>query len=110
MIERRRRVGRWMSQAEHEAMARAGCVQPTLKGLDMKHVTAPPDPKAFRAAGAGSLFVEFDVVDAQVSPGGSPGWLIIYGPNSTLGRLDTRKGLAVAALPHVENIAITETN
>lgn len=99
-----------MSRAEYEAMTRTERVQPTLKGLDMKHVTVPPDPKAFRAAGAGSLFVEFDVVDAHVSPGGSPGWLVIYGPNSTLGRLDTRKGLTVAALPRVENIAIMETN
>jgi hypothetical protein len=54
--------------------------------------------------------VEFDVVDAQVSPGGKLGWLIIYGPNSAIGRLAAKKGMTVASLPRVENVVITETN
>ncbi len=87
-----------------------GRMQPTLKGMDMKHVTAPPDSDAFRAAAVGSVFVEFDMVDAQVSPGGNAAWLIVYGPNSVQGRLAAKRGIAVAELPRVENMTITETN
>ena len=36
-----------MGRAEYEAMVTTGRVQPTVTGLDMKHVTAPPDPEAF---------------------------------------------------------------
>jgi hypothetical protein len=104
------RVGRWMSRAEYDAMVAAGRVQPTAAGLDMKHVTAPPDPDAFRAAPSGSVFAEFDVVDAQVAPGGHPSWLILYGANSTLGRLAARRGLPAAALPRAANVVVTETS
>ena len=64
------RAGRWMDRAEHDAMAAAGRVQPNLDGREMKHITAPPDPDSFRAATPGSVFVEFDVDDAQMTLGG----------------------------------------
>jgi hypothetical protein len=99
-----------MSQTEHELMVTTGQIQPTVTGLEMKHVTAPPDSSAFSSAPAGSVFVEFDIVDAQVSPGGNAAWLIVYGPNSIQGRLVARRGLAVAGLPRVENVMITERN
>lgn len=99
-----------MSRAEHDVMAAAGRVQPTVAGLDMKHVTAPPDSNAFRAAVRGSVFVEFDVIDAETSPGGRAGWLIIYGPKSAPGRLAAGRGLTVAELPRVQNVMITETS
>lgn len=99
-----------MHRAEYEAMVAVGRVQPTLDGRDMKHVTAPPAPDEFRAADPGSVFVEFDVDDAQVLRGGREGWFIIYGPNSIHGRNALRKGEIVAELPVVQNIVITETN
>ncbi len=99
-----------MSREEHDAMAAAGRVLPTVEGMDMKPVTAPPAPNAFRAAVRGSGFVEFDVIDAQTSPGGRANWLIIYGPKSALGRLAAGRGLTVEELPRVQNVVITETN
>jgi len=99
-----------MSRTEHDAMAAAGRMLPTVGGLDMKHVTAPPDPDAFRAATRGSVFVEFDMIDAETSPGGRIDWLIIYGPKSALGRLAAMRGLTVADLPRVQNVVIMETN
>ena len=99
-----------MSRAEYDAMVATGRMPPTVKGLDMKHVTAPPNSNAFRAAVTGSLFVEFDMVDAQLSPGGNSAWLIVYGPNSVQGRLAINRGLAVSELPRVENVIIAESN
>jgi len=75
-----------MSRAEHDAMAATGRVQPRLStGQEAAHATLPPDPNAYRAAPAGSVFVEFDVDDAQTTSGGTAGWTIIYGPNSIYG-------------------------
>ncbi len=99
-----------MKMAEYEAMTASSRVPPTVVGLDMKHVTCPPDPDAFRAASRNSLFVEFDVLDAQTAPGGRTDWLIIYGPKSTLGRLASSRGETVQELPRVDNIEIMETN
>ena len=99
-----------MSREEHDAMAAAGRVLPTTAGQDMKHVTAPPDPDAFRAAVRGSVFVEFDVIEAQTSPGWRAEWLILYGPKSAFGRLAAARGLTVVELPRVQNVTITESN
>jgi len=103
------RVGRWMDRAEYDAMVAAGRVQPNLDGREMKHVTAPPDPDGFRAAEPGSIFVEFDVDDAQMTSGRRQGWYILYGPNSLHGRNALRNGRPVAELPTVQNVMITET-
>lgn len=64
-------------------MAATGRVQPAIAGTDMKHVTAPPDPNAYSAAQKGSLLVEFGIIEAQTTPGGKTGWLIVFGSNST---------------------------
>ena len=98
-----------MSRAEYDAMVKAGRMQPTLDGRETKHVTVPPDRSSFRAAEAGSVFVEFDTVDAQTAPGGKQGWYIIYGPSSFHGRNAIRKGRTVAALPDVQNVVIMES-
>ena len=98
-----------MRRAEYDAMAAAGRVQPNLDGREMKHVTAPPDPDSFRAAEAGSVFVEFDVDDGQMTVGGRQDWYILYGPNSVHGRNALRNGKPVAELPAVQNVVITET-
>jgi hypothetical protein len=56
----------------------------------------------------GSIFVEFDIDNAQILPGGKQGWCIVYGPNSVHGRSAVRKGKIVMALPAVQNIIVTE--
>ena len=90
-------------------MVASSRVQPNLDGREMKHVTAPPDPDSFRAAAPGSVFMEFDVDDAQMTSGGRQGWYILYGPNSLHGRNALRNGRPVAEPPSVQDVVITET-
>ena len=89
-------------------MVASSRVQPNLDGREMKHVTAPPDPDSFRAAAPGSVFVEFDVDDAQMTSGGRQGWYILYGSNSLHGRNALRNGRPLAELPAVQNVVIME--
>ncbi len=96
-----------MSRAEYDAMAATGRVQPRLStGQDAAHVTRPPDPNAYRAAPVGSMFVEFDVDDVQMTAGGTAGWAIIYGPNSLYGIMAARRGKPLAAMPAATNLVI----
>lgn len=54
------KVGRWMSQAEYDAMVKSGKVQESFSGTT--HVASPADPEAFgKQAKSGSLYVEFEV-------------------------------------------------
>src|SRR5205814_5731852 len=54
------RVGRWMSEAEHEATVASGRVQEsTLNGVTS--VSSPPDPSAWVRQTTGTRYVEFDV-------------------------------------------------
>ena len=51
-------VGRWMSQAEYDAMQSSGRVQAPLNGPGATHVTVPPNPSAFTPQpSSGSIFV-----------------------------------------------------
>jgi RHS repeat-associated protein len=102
------RVGRWMSQAEYDAMVTSGRVQPTLTGLELKSVSQPPNPASYSAANPGSIFVEFDVPTAQLTQGGTSLWQTIFGPNSIHGRLATKRGSNLPpGMPEVKNISIT---
>lgn len=95
-----------MSRVEYKAMAAEGRVQPDLYGKDLKHATLPPDAGAYRAAETGSVFVEFDVSDAQIAPGGRDGWAIIFGPNSPRGILEARRGRPLGGMPAAGNITV----
>jgi|GEM_PF-1155080 len=54
------RVGRWMSQAEYNAMKASGKVQESITGTT--HVANPADKSAFfRQARSGDMYVEFNV-------------------------------------------------
>lgn len=75
-------------------------------------MTLPPDPDAYRAAPTGSVFVEFDVDDAQMTSGGTAGWAItagwtiIYGPNSIYGTIAARRGNPLTGMPPATNLII----
>jgi pretoxin HINT domain-containing protein len=102
------RVGRWMSQAEYEQMVATGRVQPTQAGLEQKSVTVPPDPDSYRAAGPGSVFVEFHVPTSQLAQGGKTAWGTVFGPESIFGRLAAKRGISLpAGMPEARNIVIT---
>jgi len=90
------RVGRWMSQAEADAMAASGRVQAPFNGAGATHVTVPPNPAAFAPPASSSTFVEFNVPSSQLrihDPG--QGWGRVFGPDSIEARLAARKGLPV---------------
>ncbi|MEK7705918.1 MAG: RHS repeat-associated core domain-containing protein, partial [Myxococcota bacterium] len=90
------RVGRWMSQAEADAMAATGRVQAPMNGAGAAHVTVPPNPAAFDPPLKSSTFVEFDVPASQLrlhDP--TQGWGRVFGPGSLEARLAARKGLPV---------------
>lgn len=92
-------------------MVATGRVQPNrVTGKDMMHVTLPPDPAAFANPPKDSVFVEFDVEDAQMAPGGRAGWAIVFGPNSIQGILAARHGTPLTAMPTATNIVLREAN
>lgn len=96
------RVGRWMSQAEYKKMLETGKVQ--MSAGNMTHVTNPPDPSAFKAAKAGSVFVEFNVPTNSVVSGGKAGWGIIPGKGSLYDRYSLKSGGIGYSMPSVTNI------
>ncbi len=86
------RVGRWMSQSEHEAMVSTGRVQP---GRFSPHtdVSHPASPTAFSPTNPlTSRYVEFNVPRSSLVQGGKEGWAHIPGPDSIFSRLAVSRG------------------
>jgi hypothetical protein len=97
-----------MSQEELRLMENSGKAQESTGGGGGCWVAQPSDPKAFNAAKAGGLYVEFDVPVGSTTQLGS-GWAKIPGPNSIQGRLAANKGQPVPEMPSVRNIVVKET-
>lgn len=94
------RVGRWMSEAEHNAMVATGRVQEsTLNGVTS--VSSPPNASAWIRQTTAPRYVEFDVPAGAVRPGVSPN-AKIYGPNSIFG-----PRLGISEMPPALNITWT---
>uniref|UniRef100_UPI002017D470 TreTu family toxin n=1 Tax=Chitinivorax sp. B TaxID=2502235 RepID=UPI002017D470 len=101
------RVGRWMSEAEHEAMKASGKVQESLSGTT--HVANPADASAFMSqAKPGSVYIEFNVPTSSLKAT-NEGWAKVIGPNSLEGRLAARKGLPIPQMPEVTDIVHSAT-
>jgi hypothetical protein len=101
------RVGRWMSQAEYDAMKASGKVQESLSGTT--HVASPADASAFiNQAKPGSVYVEFNVPTSSLKAT-NQGWSKVIGPNSLEGRLAERKGLPIPQMPAATDIAHSAT-
>jgi hypothetical protein len=97
------RVGRWMSAQEHEAMLNSGLVQPGRTGVI--NVARPADVESYmRQAAPGTRYVEFDVPESSLVPGGREGWATIPGPDSIYSRLNARRGLPPYEFPLALNI------
>jgi RHS repeat-associated protein len=93
------RVGRWMSEAEHEAMSASRTVQEGAGGVTS--VAHPADVEAFMSqAKSGTRYVEFDVPSSALSQGGKAGWASIRGPNSWFAKY----GKALPEMPPAVNI------
>jgi len=98
------RVGRWMSETEHEAMTKTGKVQESYTGTT--HVAHPANIEAFRKqAKPGTMYVEFNVPSISLKPT-NEGWAKIVGPNSLEARLASKKGLPIPIMPPATNIEI----
>jgi len=99
------RVGRWMSEVELNKMSDSGMVQPGQGGRS--YVVHPSDSESFgKQAAPGSFYVEFDVPEGVLRPGGAPGWYQISGPDSLYGRLAARQGVEIPQFPRASNILI----
>lgn len=93
------RVGRWMSQAEYEAMIDTGIVQEGSGGVT--NVAYPADPETYmRPAVSGSRYVEFDVPQETLFPGGKVGYATIRGPSSWWAKY----GKALSEMPPARDI------
>ena len=97
------RVGRWMSRDEYRKMVDTGMVQPGQSGAIS--VASPTNPRAYlRQAVPGSLYVEFDVPEGSLIPGGAKGWATIPGPDTVFTRYNIQRGLAPYDFPSAQNI------
>jgi RHS repeat-associated protein len=97
------RVGRWMSQEEHEATEDTGMVQGGGGGTT--YVAHPADPAAYELqAAARSRYIEFDVPLNSLVTAGKEGWAQIPGPSSVWARLATMRGAPIPQLPPALNI------
>lgn len=79
-----------------------------MSGDNKVHVVNPAEIHAFsKQASKDSIYVEFDVPNNTVFPGGRDGWGILAGPGSLYDRLAIKKGLpAITEMPQVTNIEI----
>jgi hypothetical protein len=92
------RVGRWMSQAEYDAMLVANRVQESANLNGVTSVSSPPNAAAWMRQTNGTLYVEFDVPKSALSAGGFK----IYGPNSF-----AAKARNITEMPPARNIQVT---
>jgi RHS repeat-associated protein len=76
-------VGRYMSQAELDAMKAEGKVQESLNN-GVTSVTHPPSPTAYANAPKGDIYTEFDVPKSAINAADGT-TAKIYGPNSIFG-------------------------
>jgi RHS repeat-associated protein len=101
------RVGRWMSQAELDAMKASGRVQESYSGTT--HVATPANASAFiNQAKPGSVYVEFNVPSSSLRAT-NEGWSKVIGPNSLEGRLAARKGLPLPQMPEATGLVHSAT-
>ncbi len=99
------RVGRWMRPVEHSAMVRTGEVQ--VGGGATTHVADPPSISAYeKQAKPGSVYVEFDVPETSLRPGGVPGWRQIPSPDHLYGRLAEKRGAPLEYPVPAHNISV----
>jgi hypothetical protein len=76
--------------------------------LGSSRVALPASSSTFKAAPAGTVYVEYDVPTGSVKPAGS-GTARIPGPNSPEARLAAKTGNAAPQMPPVKNIKVVKT-
>ncbi|HWT40255.1 MAG TPA: RHS repeat-associated core domain-containing protein, partial [Dongiaceae bacterium] len=72
-------VGRWMSKAEYEMMAKTGQM---VEGAGGQTFVGKGGSSAFNAATKGSVYAEFQVPTSSLLQGGRANWFKVIGPSA----------------------------
>ena len=102
------RVGRWMSQAEYQAMRETGRLQEGAGGSTS--VATGGSGSFAKQAPAGSVYVEFTVPRASLLQGGQADWFKAVGPGASKSMRFMLEKQGGELLPQVKNLSrILET-
>jgi hypothetical protein len=97
-------VGRWMSQAEANAITSTGRVQAPLNGTGQVYVSYPPNPGSFTPPPSSTTFLQFNVPASSLRiTNPAAGWHVIDGPGSVIARLNATRGLPAPQFPPATN-------
>ena len=95
-------VGRWMSKAEYEMMAKTGRM---VEGAGGQTFVATGGPGAFNAAAKGSVYVEFQVPTSSLLQGGQANWFKVIGPNAGKAMQGALQKQGGQLLPQIQNLS-----
>ncbi|SEA67525.1 hypothetical protein SAMN05192529_14413 [Arachidicoccus rhizosphaerae] len=95
-------VGRWMSKAEYEMMAKTGRM---VEGAGGQTFVATGGPGAFNAAAKGSVYVEFQVPTNSLLQGGQANWFKVLGPNSGKAMQGALQKQGGELVPQIQNLS-----
>jgi len=94
-------VGRWMSKAEYEIMAKTGQM---VEGAGGQTFVATGGADAFTAAAKGSVYAEFQVPTNSLIQGGQTNWFKILGPNAGKAMQAALQKQGGQLLPQIKNL------
>jgi hypothetical protein len=95
-------VGRWMSKAEYEIMAKTGRM---VEGAGGQTFVSTGGSAAFNAAAKGSVYVEFDIPTNSLLQGGQANWFKVLGPNSGRAMQTALQKQGGQLLPKIQNLS-----
>jgi len=95
-------VGRWMSKAEYEMMAKTGQM---IEGAGGQTFVATGGSGAFNAAAKGSVYAEFQVSASSLLQGGQANWFKVIGPNAGKAMQGALQKQGGQLLPKVQNLS-----
>ncbi|MEV7868073.1 hypothetical protein AB0P17_18665 [Streptomyces sp. NPDC088124] len=96
-------VGRWMSSDEYQKILKTGMVQEGAGGLT--YVVSPGNPDAYKPTYRCSIYVEFEVPESSLLPGGRPGDYKMANADTLMGRYLAKKG-GTPGMPEAKNIRL----
>ena len=95
-------VGRWMSKAEYEIMAKTGQM---VEGAGGQTFVATGGSGAFNAAAKGSVYAEFEVATNSLLQGGQANWFKVLGSNSGKAMQSALQKQGGQLLPQIKNLS-----